>query len=314
MFKLNKFALLAAIALTSVAHIAQANVVLTSGDVELGVQEMGALGVGGIGISLADVGDGITPGCLCEGWGASADGFSGWSANSNGGNVNVSLVSFSSTASSATSVVNVGSLQVTQAYAPSTVSGLFKDTVTLTNTSGASFADVRYSRSMDWDIPPTAFSEFVTIERGTSSNLVFSGDDGFATPDPLNNPGQIMAGTTNVSFTDVGPSDHGAFFTFAFGALAAGESKTFSIFYGATRSESSALNALATVGAEVYSLGQSNGGQLTGSPATYVFGFTGVGGDPVLPAVPEPETYAMLLSGLGLMVGFARRRKKQLAA
>jgi hypothetical protein len=34
---------------------------------------------------------------------------------------------------------------------------------------------------------------------------------------------------------------------------------------------------------------------------------------PVSP-VPEPETYAMLLAGLGLMAGIARRRKKQLAA
>jgi len=34
---------------------------------------------------------------------------------------------------------------------------------------------------------------------------------------------------------------------------------------------------------------------------------------PVSP-VPEPETYAMLLAGLGLMAGVARRRKKQLAA
>lgn len=34
---------------------------------------------------------------------------------------------------------------------------------------------------------------------------------------------------------------------------------------------------------------------------------------PVSP-VPEPETYAMLLAGFGLMAGIARRRKKQLAA
>lgn len=33
-----------------------------------------------------------------------------------------------------------------------------------------------------------------------------------------------------------------------------------------------------------------------------------VGGDPVAPAVPEPETYAMLLAGLGLVGGLARRR------
>jgi hypothetical protein len=31
------------------------------------------------------------------------------------------------------------------------------------------------------------------------------------------------------------------------------------------------------------------------------------------PAVPEPETYAMLLAGLGLM-GFVARRRKQHAA
>ena len=34
---------------------------------------------------------------------------------------------------------------------------------------------------------------------------------------------------------------------------------------------------------------------------------------PVSP-VPEPATYAMLLAGLGLMAGVARRRKKQLSA
>ncbi|MES1988735.1 MAG: PEP-CTERM sorting domain-containing protein [Pseudomonadota bacterium] len=164
---------------------------------------------------------------------------------------------------------------------------------------------------MDWDVPPTPFSEFVTINRGTSTALLFSNDNGFATPNPLSNPGELSSGTTNVNFADSGPNDHGAYFTFSFGALAAGESKTFNIFYGAADNESNAFSALSKVGAEVYSLGQSNtvGGPSAGTPSTFIFAFSGVGGTPVSP-VPEPETYAMLLAGLSL-VGFAARRKKQ---
>jgi hypothetical protein len=309
----KKTALIASLALVSFAQQASASATLTFGDVRLGVQDLGALGGNGVGISFAGVGDAIMPGCLCEGWGASYGSVYGYSGNANGGNVNVSALGFTSTATTAVSSVRVGSsLSITQAYAPSASAGLFKNTVTLTNTGSSSIADVRYARAMDWDIPPTTFSEYVTINRGTSSNLLFSNDNGFATPNPLVNPDDRSSGTRNVSFVDSGPNDHGAFFTFGFGALAAGESKTFNIFYGATASESAALSALSTVGAEVFSLGQSgSGGQLTGSPATFIFGFSGVGGTPVIPAVPEPETYAMLLAGLGVLGAAARRKKAQ---
>jgi hypothetical protein len=53
----------------------------------------------------------------------------------------------------------------------------------------------------------------------------------------------------------------------------------------------------------------------TNGTQSWWFGLAGVRAteDAVSP-VPEPETYAMLLAGLGLMAGIARRRKKQLAA
>jgi hypothetical protein len=52
-------------------------------------------------------------------------------------------------------------------------------------------------------------------------------------------------------------------------------------------------------------------------PSTGYFGpnfeFTNPNGNPTAPPVPEPETYAMLLAGLGLLGIFARCRKQQAA-
>lgn len=294
---------------------ASAQAIITSGSVQLGVDTLGDLGVSGIGITYTGVGDAITPGCLCEGWGVSGNGIAGWVGNANGGTVNVTGISFTSTASTATSVVRLTSLPaltISQAYAPSVNGDLFVNTVTITNTGATAISDLRYTRSMDWDIPPTTFSELVTIQRGGSTALLFSNDNGFATPNPLVNPTALLAGTTNVDFTDSGPSDHGAFFTFGFGSLAVGASQTFQIFYGASATESAALAALAAVGAEVYSFGQNNRtGTTTGAPATYTFAFSGVGGTPV--GVPEPGTLGLL--GLsGMLLGFMTRRRKALGA
>lgn len=300
---------LAALGATLVLPSFAGQVISTAGGVSLGIQDMGALGYYGVGLSLDGVGDAIMPGCLCEGWGASFNSTAGWSANANGGDFNVSLVSFTSTATSAESVVNVGSgLQVTQSYGLSASTALIKNHVTLTNQSGAD-ASLRYSRSMDWDIPPTNYNEYVTIGGVGARHLLFSNDNGFATPDPLNNPDAVVAGTNNVNVVDSGPDDHGAYFTFDFGTVAAGKSVSFDIFYGAAASESAAMSALGRVGAEVYSLGQNSRTGLTdGTPGTYIFGFAGVGGTPV-PAVPEPETYAMVIAGLGMIGVLTRRRR-----
>jgi hypothetical protein len=49
-------------------------------------------------------------------------------------------------------------------------------------------------------------------------------------------------------------------------------------------------------------------------PGTGTWKIDDVSVDQIASPVPEPETYAMLLAGFGLMAGIARRRKKQLAA
>ena len=281
------------------AHPASA--IIDNGTVQLGIWDEGHLNVPGgtpsSGEGTTDVGvryvpsntEATAPGCLCEGWGA-ADATSaatGWANEDFGAPFNLTVESFTFDADSATSVVTVGStLRVTHDYQPSPLTpNLYQVTVTIENISGAD-VDLRYRRVMDWDVEPTAFSEFVTIDPGTATELLFDSNDGFASPDPLNGPSDL--GSTG-AFTDVGPDDHGALFDFGFGTVAPGATKQFRTYYGAAANETEALAALAAVGAEVFSLGQPDtaDGPTLGTPNTFIFAFSGVGGAPVF-ATPTP--------------------------
>ena len=220
------------------------------------------------------------PGCPCEGWGvADADtGLTGY-ANLAFGGAGLEVESFTSTPSSAVSVVRAGGrLRVTHDYHPSTeADGLYEVLVTVENIGAEAVADLRYRRVMDWDVEPTPFAEHVTIETGDSTALLFSSDNGFASSDPLSGPSQILFAGEAV---DSGPADHGALFDFGFGRLAAGASLSFTTFYGAAPTEAAAVAAVTAARAEVYSFGQSSleDGPTVGGPATFVFAFRGVGG------------------------------------
>lgn len=271
-----------------------ANAIISNGTIQLGVWDEGHLNVPGgapssetgtttVGLRYLPTGaEATAPGCLCEGWGA-ADAISGVTGHANeaaGGVTNLTPVSFTSDARSAVSVVDVGTtLRVTHDYHPSATPNLYEVDVTVENIS-ASPVDLRYRRVMDWDVEPTAFSEFVTIQ-GTAgaTDVLFASNNGFASANPLAGPSDI--GSIG-DFVDAGPTDHGALFDFGFGALDAGATKSFRTYYGAAANEADALAALGAVGAEVYSLGQpSSTDPKVGDPNTFIFAFAGVGGVPV---------------------------------
>ena len=306
---------------TTLVAVPATAAVIDNGTIRLGVDSRGQLNTGGFGVfDLRTSRDGTRAGCPCEGWGAAdaATGTSGY-ANNSTGIANATVSSFTNTATTATSVVDIAgasSMEVTHAFAPSASTELYEVLVTIKNTSANAITDLRYRRVMDWDIEPTAFSEYVTIQGVGASALLFSSDNGFASGDALSARGFLVGGTTNVNFVDSGPSDHGALFDFGFGSLAAGDTKTFKIFYGASLTEKGALAALGTVGAEVYSLGQSrsdiNGG--TAGFSTFIFGFKGVGGTP-LGAVPESSTWMMMIAGFGIAgMSLRSRRRKSIAS
>ena len=236
--------------------------------------------------------EGTSAGCDCEGWGIAdaASGIAGHANVSVGGVRNLDLVEFSSTATTARSVVSVDdAIEVTHDFRPSPrTDSLFEIGVTIENTSAAALDDIRYRRVMDWDIEPTPFQEFVTVDTGNAANLRFASNHGFANPNPLTPP--TDSGQTG-SFEDAGPADQGALFDFAFGPLAPGEQVTFRVFYGAARTETDAVAALAAAGAEVYSFGQPNtaDGAAIGAPNTFILAFADVGGQPLFAPVATDD-------------------------
>lgn len=299
-----------ALCLTALPQLAAAQAIIDNGIVQLGINSAGNLIVpdGGEGLGLTYLpaiadgrpGDALGPGCDCEGWGVAdmTTGDFGMAGVVFGyENILSSALTFSGTGTAANSVgdsavstTNIldGSMNlvVTHSFAPSASASLYAVSVEFLNQGSGSIGNLVYRRAMDWDVPPTAFSEYVTLQGWPATALIGSSDDGFVSGNP-NVPLDTIAddAVLNGNFSNSGPDDHGAVFDFQFGELASGETHSFEIFYGAAASEADALLALSAVGAEVYSLGKPGTaeGLALGTPNTFIFGFAGVGGTPVTP-------------------------------
>lgn len=302
--------------------VANASAIISNGTVGLGVDNGGQLNIGSSNLSpqgtteyyglrsIVSNNEATADGCLCEGWGAAAGGSVAYANNSSGSSFN--LISFTFLATSATSVGEStdGRLRITQSYTPSLSAASYQVDVKIENISGIDLTGpTLYRRTMDGDIEPTAFNEFWTIQ-GTvgATHVLAANDNGFCSSNPLAGCSQILA---TGDFIDSGPYDHGANSDFTFDSLLKGASQSLTVLYGVATSEPLALTALNTVGAEVYSFGQSSLAKLGTNGDTFIFALKGVGGTvvPPEPGVPEPAVWAMLVSGFGL-VGQAMRRRR----
>ena len=267
---------------------------ISNGTVKLGVNCKGELNVEGTGLQYVPTGnDSTSPGCACEGWGAgdATSEVSGWANQSSGNSSNLAQVSFVTTPTTAVSVVDIGTtFRVTHDYHPSpSTPNAYEVSVSIKNI-GAAATHLRYRRVMDWDIEPTAFSEFVTLFKGSSPFLTFTSNDGFATSNPLAGPSDI--GQTGQLHRRRAQRPRGSLRLRLRQPGAPGATKEFRTFYGAAGTETGAINALNAVGVEAYSLGQPStpDGPTLGTPNTFLFGFRDIGGTDIFAPVANDDT------------------------
>ncbi len=296
----------AAAAAPLAAHAAPA--VLDTGLIRMGIGDDAGLGQNGVGL-VGPTGDAITPGCLCEGWGAAAGGNSGYTYGGGRSGISSALTTAPDTdgadLSAQSVVVMSNGLQVTHSYSYAASGTLFRVAVEMLNQSGGALTDVRYARTLDWDVTPGFFSNnFTTVYGGTPTGpggkVLTTSTNPFAVPDPLVFRGQEQ--DTNVTNS---AGDKGGFFVFGFGDLADGESATFTTYIGADGTIGGLLDAFAAVGVEAYSYTTGNG---TGFSPAYGYGFVGLDLPPVFGDAPEPN--ALALAGLGLLAAAVARRRR----
>lgn len=251
--------------------------------------------------------DGIAYGGMQEGWGASAIDVKniatyGAASVDSGGIVNVAVKNFvvDSTSVKSTTQINdsvgIPMLEISHLYSPTTGSTnatLFQALVVITNISGATLRDVRYRRTVDWDLnnnTTAIYADQSGAAIATSSTavpkIIDACSNGTSTPNPLNACVPPSATTSGANFTSIGPDNLGSSITFQFGDLKCNESVAFYVYYGAGSSKAQLTSAFTTVGASAYSLGYD--------PAyptlAYGFGFKGISGAGLAPTLPTKTT------------------------
>jgi len=289
-------------AMPSQCVLAQADI--NNGLTRLGVNPLGSLGItSNINPPVASAGPGSVSyltlrylptngeadsgGVREERWGV-ADALSAQFGGSTGGvNTNLTAGTFTSTATSAVATVTAGGIfQVTHDFHPSAHPNVYEITITIQNTSAAA-VNLRYRRAFQWDIEPTQFQEFLTLQGSAQPGVLSFTDMGNAAVNPLQAPPGTSGDVVNKG---PGPVNSGFTLTLDLGTLPAGGSTVFRMYYGATADRAAALTALTSLGIAVYAIGHPNTLPLnSGNPNTFFLGYSSAPPPPPLPSPTGPS-------------------------
>lgn len=300
-------AALAAVPSTSV----QAGVITSpGGGFTVGLTDAGNLFDSGPYIGFqrnSDLYDPISPGTPREGYGVSAGAVSGFADPEYLGVVNITGVSATYGASTATIVTQLdngsGPLLTISQFYEFAAENVLRITVSITNVSGAAQA-VLFAREVDHDINP-AF-ETTTEAPAPTGPILDASFYGFESADPLVPYGSSVG--TGGSF---GPDDLGAGMKIDLGILGAGATSSFYIYEAISRVDQDGTGSAMALRSQLAGLGASyimtsiegDGTDPASKAAALAYG-------PLVAAVPEPATiYGALACGLAAVATMARRRR-----
>ncbi|OHB28700.1 MAG: hypothetical protein A2790_18190 [Phenylobacterium sp. RIFCSPHIGHO2_01_FULL_69_31] len=289
-------AALAALVSAAVAGPAGA-VVISNGQFSVGINEYGQLYDSAAGVGFRREADGvdvISPGIAREGWGLNAD----YADENYYGSSGVTAGSFDFTADSAlVSVLTDGGFLVTQSFefvAPN-VLGIVTE---ITNTTGGDLSAL-FQRVADFDASALE-PETDTVSGVYGPGGFESGFFGFEDPSPLSG---AFLGPCDSGCNETG--DNGAAIRLDLGVLGAGQSRSFTYFYGLGAVGQSRDDLIAQT------LGAGAGNVL--AAVSQDGSVSATMGAAMSAAVPEPATWAMMLLGFFGLGSMLRRRQAALA-
>jgi hypothetical protein len=286
---------------------AQGGALISHGQTQLFVEDYGA-------VSLF-VGGGTPVLGSREGWGVAVTSsfpFSEATAASPFGTTGLGIGLFGSTASSASSFVNLTGtpVDVRHDFGPSADPDTFLVNVSIINSGAAPgpITALEYRRAIALNVPTGSGVLTLTHAGINAPNLAPTGNiqnAGVYDGQPLNPVTVPIIGPFNNSnFADAtgGGFSLGSYFDLEFGSpIAPGGFRNFNLFYGSKPTETAAVAALTALGAQAWSIVQDPTAFGPGDPAWYV-GLYGIDGTvpgstastPILPFSPAPLSFVFI--------------------
>ncbi|MES2154282.1 MAG: thrombospondin type 3 repeat-containing protein [bacterium] len=211
------------------------------------------------------------------------------------------VVSFTSTPTTATSIITCGSVRMTQKYEPvASHPELYKDNITVQNIGSATLTQFHYRRAMSWGsldfYDDWTYNNIGVLPFGSlppsvlyRTGLALSS----AKLDPTQPPEYLVLGPPgNPEVYHVG-EDLGMVWEFNFGDFLPGAKQPFTLYYGIAADTASAMQALSDVNAQVYNLAYVHSAQTEPDyhGPVEIMAFGDLPGIPPPPPVPPQASF-----------------------